>query len=185
MAVKAAFIDLDGSLIVDVPYNVDPEKVEFMPGALAGLRRLFQASYLNIIVTNKAGVACGFYTERDLVILEKHLRIQLDKHGIVLDGFFYCPHYPEGQVPRFTMPCCCQKPDPGLLLLAKDVYNIDMSRSWMIGDVLDDIEAGKRAGCHTILLDHGHEHEWRLDQWRQPDHKATSIEEAAQIILGT
>ena len=115
----------------------------------------------------------GLFAETALLDVEAHLRTALPSLG----GFYYCPHLPDAG-------CGCRKPEPGLLERAARERGIDLAVSWMIGDILDDIEAGRRAGCRTILLDVGNETEWRLSDARRPDHVAADLAEAAQIIAG-
>ena len=100
-----------------------------------------------------------------------------------LAGSYFCPHHPEGQVPAYAVQCSCRKPQPGLLLQAAQAHRLNLARSWFVGDILDDIEAGRRAGCRTILLDNGNETEWVLNPDRQPHYYAASIDTAAGIIL--
>jgi histidinol-phosphate phosphatase family protein len=102
-----------------------------------------------------------------------------------MHDFYYCPHHPDGKVKLYARECECRKPKPGLLLRAARDWKIDLPSSWMIGDILDDVEAGRRAGCQTILLDNGHETEWRMDNVRQPHYRVKNIEQAAHIILST
>jgi histidinol phosphatase-like enzyme len=93
----------------------------------------------------------------------------------VLDGFYYCPHAPDAG-------CDCRKPAPGMLERAAREHGVDLRASWMIGDILDDVEAGRRAGCRTILLDNGNETEWRDGEQRCPDYVARDLAQAAAII---
>ncbi len=183
MNLKAVFLDKDGTLVKDVPYNVDPARIELMPGAAQGLRMLQNAGYRLIIVSNQSGVARGYFAEQALVPVEERLRGLLGDAGVSLDGFYYCPHHPQGSVAQYTLSCLCRKPAPGLLLQAAQELDLTLHSSWMIGDILDDVEAGRRAGCRTILLDNGNETEWVLSPLRQPDHIAREFIQAAYIIL--
>ena len=81
---------------------------------------------------------------------------------------YYCPHYPDGKIQKYKIECDCRKPKPGLILQAAREHDIDLSNSWMIGDILNDVEAGNRAGCKTILLDNGNETEWIWNEIRTP-----------------
>jgi D-glycero-D-manno-heptose 1,7-bisphosphate phosphatase len=103
--------------------------------------------------------------------------------NVDLAGFYYCPHHPEGVVPRYSIECACRKPNPGLLLKAAEELNIDLQQSWMVGDILNDVEAGNLSGCSTVLIDNGNETEWVLTDERQPDFIVTNLKEAAQAIL--
>ena len=175
-------MDKDGTLIQDVPYNVDPSRIRLLPGVVEGLRRLHRAGYLLIVVSNQAGVARGRFPEHALGAVVQRLRHLLAPAGVPLADFYYCPHHPEGMVLRYAVECACRKPEPGLITRAAQEHDIDLSRSWLIGDILNDVEAGNRAGCRTILLDNGGETEWVLTQWRLPHHVAADLREASAII---
>jgi D-glycero-D-manno-heptose 1,7-bisphosphate phosphatase len=180
---KAVFLDKDGTLVVDVPYNVDPEKMILCDDCVNGLKSLQDAGYLLMVVTNQAGVARGLFGEGALKGVEQQLKIMLGAHGIKLSGFYYCPHHPRGVVEELAVACDCRKPQPGMLIKAATEHHIDLQLSWMIGDILNDIEAGNRAGCKSILIDNGNETEWLTGEYREPEAKIKSINEAAHHIL--
>jgi len=178
----AVFIDKDGTLVENVPYNVDPARVYLLPGVVDGLQALQAAGFCVIVVSNQSGVARGFFAERALVPVVLRLRDLLQACGAPLAGFYYCPHHPEGTIPRYATPCDCRKPAPGLLTRAAHEQNIDLRHSWMIGDILDDIEAGRRAGCRTLLINNGGETEWLWSPLRAPHYWAPDLAQAARII---
>jgi D-glycero-D-manno-heptose 1,7-bisphosphate phosphatase len=181
---KAIFIDKDGTLIDDVPYNVNPDLITLKPGALEGLSLLKAQGFLLVMVTNQAGVAKGFFTEADLPAVEQRLQQLLGASQLQLDGFYYCPNHPEGTVAPYNMSCNFRKPMPGMLLQAAQEHNINLELSWMIGDILHDVEAGNRAGCRTILLDNGGETEWIKDnEFREPEFICADLLVAAKYIL--
>lgn len=178
------FLDKDGTLVKDVPYNINPQKMTLEKGATKGLRRLAQAGCEFVVVSNQSGVARGFFEESALVEVEQHLRqLLMEEAGVTLAGFYYCPHHPEGSILEYAVDCECRKPKPGLLLRAAEELGIDLEKAWMIGDILNDVEAGNRAGCRTILIDNGNETEWETGPYREPDGTAADLEEAAEIIL--
>jgi D-glycero-D-manno-heptose 1,7-bisphosphate phosphatase len=179
---QAVFLDKDGTLIENVPYNVDPERIRLSAGAAEGLRRLHAAGYRLIVISNQSGVARGFFPEAALAAVEGKLRDLLAEVGVPLAGFYYCPHHPDGVVPGLAVACACRKPAPGLILLAARDHGIDPARSWFVGDILDDVEAGRRAGCATVLIDNGNETEWVLSPLRTPHHVAADLDEAARLI---
>ncbi len=183
---KAVFLDKDGTLIADVPYNVDPARVQLAPGAETGLQRLHRAGYLLIVITNQSGVAHGYFPESALVPLEARLRQLLQEFDVPLAGFYYCPHHPEGAIPGYTLNCGCRKPASGLLLRAAQEHGIALEFSWLVGDILHDIEAGRRAGCRTVLIDNGNETEWQLSPvgtlTRTPHYIVADLAEAGRII---
>lgn len=182
---KAVFIDKDGTLIEDVPFNVDVRHIKLREHAISALCRLHVAGYAIIIVTNQSGIAHGMFEPADVELVGEYLRRVLAAAGIPLTGFHYCPHHMGGSVRQFSRACDCRKPAPGLLLEAARVHDIDLHRSWMVGDILHDIEAGNQAGCRTILLDVGSETEWEFSKERWPDHQTHTLSEVADIILGT
>ena len=180
---KAVFIDKDGTLIEDVPYNVDPERIEFTEGALDALSILKSLGYLLIVVSNQSGVARGYFQEKNLEAMKTKLQQMASDAGIALDDFFFCPHHPDGKIAEYAIECECRKPRPGMLLTAAAEYNIDLSRSWMIGDILNDVEAGNRAGCKTILINNGNETEWQFSESRLPTAIVTDLRRAAERII--
>jgi len=177
---RAVFIDKDGTLVENVPYNVDPAKVRFTPNALEGLRLLGDKGWRLIVVTNQPGLAYGMFTRAALTRLQLALADMLQREGVQLAGFYACPHAP-GAGP--VSACLCRKPAPGLLRQAARSHAIDLERSWMVGDILDDVEAGRRAGCRTVLLDMGNETVWRMSPLRTPHLRATDLLEAALAIV--
>ena len=149
---NAVFLDKDGTLIRDVPYNIDPEQITILPGVIEGLQRLAACGYLAVVITNQAGIAKGFFTELEFGIARDYLITLFKTKGITIHGFYYCPHHKEGVVKEYSILCECRKPKPGLLYRAARELHIDLSRSWLIGDSKSDMEAAIAAGCNTILL---------------------------------
>lgn len=178
-AAAGILLDKDGTLVVDVPFNVDPARIRPTPGALEGVRRLHEAGYRIAVVSNQSGVALGHFAESALGAVEASVRRLLAEAGVPLAGFYYCPHHPD-----VDGECDCRKPRPGLLRRAAAELGLDLARSWMIGDILNDVEAGRRAGCRTVLLDNGNETEWVLTPGRRPHLSAATLAEAAERILG-
>ncbi|HEY7315682.1 MAG TPA: HAD-IIIA family hydrolase [Gemmataceae bacterium] len=185
IARKAVFLDKDGTLIEDIPYNVDPKKIRLTAGAAEGLTALHERGYALIVVSNQSGVAHGLFSENALGEVERELRRQLGGFGVPLAGFYYCPHHPRGRVAPYTAACRCRKPGAGMLRRAAADLDIDLGESWMVGDILDDIEAGRRAGCRTVLIDNGNETQWRRGKRRRPHHVAADLAVAAQFILAS
>ncbi len=180
---RAVFLDKDGTLLRDLPYNVDPAKMELMPGVPEGLRALRDAGYRLVMVSNQSGAARGYFPLRALGVVEARLRELLKAEGVALAAVYWCPHHPEGVVRCLDVFCVCRKPFPGLLRQAASDLGIDLARSWMAGDILNDIEAGRRAGCYTALVETGGETEWHGGPLRIPDVVATRFDEAATAIL--
>jgi D,D-heptose 1,7-bisphosphate phosphatase len=184
VAVKpAVFIDKDGTLVHDVPYNVEPERLRLRADAGTALRALQDAGYALILVTNQSGVALGRFPESALPPLWHAISKRLEPEGVALTAVYYCPHHPSG-AGQYAQHCDCRKPQAGLLRRAASAHDIDLARSWMIGDILDDIEAGHRAGCRAVLLDVQSETEWQLTPLRTPDYVAPDLTSASRHIAG-
>jgi D-glycero-D-manno-heptose 1,7-bisphosphate phosphatase len=180
---KAIFIDKDGTLIRNIPYNVNPEYVVLEGGVREALRKFKQHHYLLIVISNQSGIAKGFFNERDLEPVKQKIQRLFHSENIQIDEFYFCPHHPDGVITEYATACPCRKPEPGMILEAAVDFNIDLTSSWMIGDILHDIEAGNRAGCKTILIDNGNETEWITNEMRWPSYIVNTMEEAAAIIL--
>jgi D-glycero-D-manno-heptose 1,7-bisphosphate phosphatase len=143
--------------------------------------------YKLIVVTNQSGVARGIITERVLNEIHQRLKQLLERRGVKLDAIYHCPYHPEGSVPKYRRESDLRKPSPGMLLLAAKKMDIDLSRSWMIGNSHRDVIAGGRAGCKTILLDTPGATRDALDYSEEqssstPDYKAVNMKEAVNII---
>jgi D-glycero-D-manno-heptose 1,7-bisphosphate phosphatase len=179
----AVLLDKDGTLLEDVPYNVDPRQMRFAAGAAEGIVRLHDAGYILAVVSNQSGVALGRFAEAALGAVEARLRAMFAALHVPLAGFYWCPHHPNGIVKRYRRRCRCRKPAAGMLLEAIEVLQIDPARSWMAGDILHDVEAGNRAGCRTVLLDNGNETEWESGPYRIPDFVVPDLAEAARRIV--
>lgn len=168
---RAVFIDKDGTLVENVPYNVDPDRIILTSGAALGVRQLKAHGYRVIVVSNQPGVGLGRFAASALHGVEARLR-----ELVPIDGFYYCPHHPGAG-------CTCRKPSPGMLMRAAREHGLRLSSCWMVGDILDDIEAGRSAGCRTVLLDNGNETEWELTARRVPHNVARDLARAAAQIL--
>lgn len=140
---KAVIFDRDGVLVEDIGYHHKIEDFKFIPNAIEGLKLL--KNYLLIIVTNQSGIGRGYYTMKDFENFNNHLIQELKKHGIKIKKTYICPHKPEDN-------CDCRKPKAKLIKYAANEFNIDLSKSFMIGDMKRDIEMGHNAGCKGILV---------------------------------
>jgi D,D-heptose 1,7-bisphosphate phosphatase len=179
---KAVFLDKDGTVIDNLPFKADPGRMTLARGAAAGLQRFNRLGYLLLVVSNQPGVAFGRFGPAALAVVERRLRQLLWGEGLPLAGFYYCPHHPHGSVPEYARLCTCRKPWPGMLLRAATEHGIDLRASWMAGDILDDVEAGRRAGCRTVLIDNGGETVWRRSRLRWPDVTAPDLDAAARLV---
>ena len=134
------------------------------------------------MVSNQAGVAHGLFDETALPPLFASLADMMEQAGSRLDGWYWCPHHPEGVLEAHALECDCRKPRPGMLLRAAHEHGIALARSWMVGDILDDVEAACHAGCCTVLIDNGNETEWLRSPLRMRDITAHGLLEAARAI---
>ncbi len=181
---KAIFLDRDGTINVERNYLWRISDFEFLSGVPQTLRRLQDAGFLLIVVTNQAGIARGYYELSDVQLLHKYMKQQLQKYGVNLAGIYLCPHHPDGQKDHpYAKNCNCRKGKPGMLLQAAQDLNVDLPRSFMIGDKLSDLEAGHCAGCVPCLVTTGH------SDWQEqpiPNYCATiasSMSSIADFIL--
>lgn len=157
---KAVFLDRDGVIneliyceeqgIIDSPFTV--EQFRLLPGASEAIKKFHQLGYRVIVVSNQPGIAKGYLSRETFERIRQKMKNELAKEETFLDGEYYCFHHPEAKVESLKANCECRKPKPGLILKAAEEMNIDLSESWLIGDGLTDIKAGKSAGCRTILL---------------------------------
>lgn len=154
---KCIFLDRDGTLNVYKGFLTDIEELELIPGTAEALKCINSSEYLAIVITNQPVIARGGCSVQELEEIHNKLETLLGKEGAYIDALYYCPHHPdkgfEGERPEYKIECGCRKPKPGMLLNAAEDYNIDLSQSIMIGDGKNDMEAGKAAGCQTILVD--------------------------------
>ncbi|WP_248323277.1 HAD-IIIA family hydrolase [Caballeronia sp. Sq4a] len=178
----AVFLDKDGTLLDDVPYNVDPAKVRLAPGARNALGIFARMNVPIVVISNQSGVALGKFDESALRHVERKLHELAAEAGARLTGIYWCPHHPQGTVARYARACECRKPAPGMIQRAARELNLDLARSWFVGDILDDIEAGHRAGCRAVLIDNGNETVWQRGPLREPDATVKDMGEAARII---
>jgi D-glycero-D-manno-heptose 1,7-bisphosphate phosphatase len=149
---KAIFFDRDGTLCEDRNYLRRSEDIRILPGVIQALQQLRDRGFQLIIVTNQSGVARGYFTEEELAEIHSVLAARFGHSGIQFAGIYHCPHLEGAEAPAYSRPCDCRKPQPGLLLQAASDHGIDLKGSFMIGDKASDIEAGRRAGCRTVLL---------------------------------
>lgn len=153
---KAIILDRDGTINVEKDYLHKIEDFEFEEGVVEGLKILSNLGYIFVVVTNQSGIARGYYTEEDLIKLNNHISDILEKNGIRIEKFYYCPHHPEKGVGKYKVECECRKPNPGMLEEAIREFNIDREKSFMVGDNISDVEAGINARVTPILVETGH-----------------------------
>lgn len=152
MSRKAAFIDRDGVLNEERAFVHRIEDFALVPGAIEALRMLKAAGYLLVVVTNQSGIARGLYSEADYLALTRQVRERLEAAGISLDAVEYCPHLPDAPVARYRLECDCRKPKPGMLQRAIRSLDIDPAASFLVGDRLSDVQAGRAGGIGRCFL---------------------------------
>jgi D-glycero-D-manno-heptose 1,7-bisphosphate phosphatase len=177
----ALFLDRDGTLVHPRHYPSRPEDLRLYDGLDPYLRCLQASGFRLVVVTNQSGIARGYFTEADLRQMHAHLAARLARMGVRLDAIYHCPHHPDGAIPELAVRCTCRKPQPGMVLRAAADLGLDLRHSWLVGDILDDVEAGNRAGCRTILVDLGTESPPERAV-RRPDFVARDTLHALQII---
>ena len=154
---KAIFLDRDGTINKHIGFLRDINQFELLEGVAPAIRKINSSGYLCIVVTNQAVIARGDISFAELRHIHNKMETLLGNSGAYIDAIYYCPHHPHkgftGEIESLKIDCNCRKPKPGMLLEATAKYNIDLSSSWMVGDSMDDVLAGKRAGCKTVLIE--------------------------------
>lgn len=153
---RAVFLDRDGTINIEKEYLWRIEDFVFLDGAPEAIRRLNGAGYLVVVVTNQSGVARGYYSLDDVARLHAHVAEELARQGASVQGFYVCPHHPDEGLGQYKVDCQCRKGRPGLLLQAAGDLDIDLSRSFVVGDKISDVEAAENAGCMPILVQTGY-----------------------------
>jgi D,D-heptose 1,7-bisphosphate phosphatase len=185
---KAVFLDRDGVLNWDTDLIHRVEDFHLYSYTPEAIKKLEQAGFLRLVVTNQSAIARGLLTEDYLTkVIHKKMHDALEAAGTSVNGIYYCPHHPTGNFPNaqpnYICDCDCRKPNTGLLKQALSAFpKINLSQSWLIGDSKRDIEAGQKMGLKTIgvLTGHGKKN---FPEHIQPDYIATNLLEAVGIIL--
>lgn len=181
MKQRAVFIDRDGTLVHPGHYPSRPDQLHLYKDIGPGLRNIQRLGFRLVVVTNQAGIARGYFSEQELQLMHEFLASLLEREGVRLDAIYYCPHHIAGIIPQYAILCNCRKPQPGMLLRAAADLDLDLTRCWLVGDILDDVEAGNRAGCRSVLVDLGTEPAPEAPL-RFPDFVARSTRHALDII---
>lgn len=157
---RAVFLDRDGVInkivyhqdlgILDTPFT--PSQFELLPNVTKSIRMLNRLGLLTILVSNQPGMAKGYYDLKTFRNIENEMIKCLDRNRAKLDGIYYCIHHPQGRVKKYKIKCNCRKPKPGLLLKAQEDFDLDLKNSYLIGDGITDVQAGKAVGCITFLV---------------------------------
>jgi len=189
VARRAILLDRDGTICPEIGLVLAPQQIDLWPTAVQAVVLAVRAGFLTVLVTNQAAVALGQFSEARLDEIHERLRAVLAGGGARLDGVYACPHHPRGLAQRYAVECACRKPRPGLLGRAREEMGIDLSASWLVGDRLDDVAAGARAGSRTVLVrtGRGASEETRLAEpdAPRPDRVAADVLAAVAWIAAT
>jgi D-glycero-D-manno-heptose 1,7-bisphosphate phosphatase len=189
----AVFLDRDGTINEEVGYLDSLEKLKIFPEAFDAIRLINQSGMKAVVISNQSGVARGYFDEDFLETVHARIQALLKEHKAWIDRFYYCPHHPTEGTGVYRTACPCRKPEPGLLLQASQEMDIDLARSYMVGDMPKDIEAAGKAGAKGILVQTGYGAD-HLRQMKngfaanhfssiQPDYIADNILDAVAWIM--
>jgi D-glycero-D-manno-heptose 1,7-bisphosphate phosphatase len=177
---KAVFIDRDGTMSDEVGYVNHPTRFRLLPHTAEAIHTLNENGWLVVVITNQSGVARGYFTEDLLREINENMRRELATAGARLDGIYYCPHHPSAGTAPYRHDCLCRKPKPGLIHRAADELDIDLGKSWMVGDRYGDVAFARAAKVKAALVLTGYGRgEWEY----QPDVVAEDLQAAVDEIV--
>lgn len=154
---RAVFLDRDGVITQEPPHYAHKiDQLRLIRNTAKAIRLLNKAGFLVIVITNQAGIAKGCFKEEDTNTFNQEMQRRLNRKGARIDAIYYCPHHPEAVLKKYQYDCSHRKPQTGMLEKARDEYNIDLKRAYLVGDKISDIETGHKVGCKTILVKTGH-----------------------------
>jgi D-glycero-D-manno-heptose 1,7-bisphosphate phosphatase len=194
--VKAVFLDRDGVITAEKSYITKKEDLELINQVPEAIKIFNEKDYKVIVVTNQSAIARGLCTEEEIIEINNYLTQLLNKHGAKIDKFYYCPHHPEMRwdIPEFAkkyrIKCDCRKPLPGMILKAQKDFNINLKESWMVGDMITDIIAGKSAKCKTIMIESKNNNKIirshiEIDETVKADYKCKNLFDAVKVIINS
>jgi D,D-heptose 1,7-bisphosphate phosphatase len=189
---RAVFLDRDGVInrivyhrelgIIDTPFTVG--QFRLLPGVAQAIRKINRLGLKAVVVSNQPGIAKRHFSHKTLVDMTKKMERAMKRGGAYLDAIYYCLHHPQAVNPAYKRRCPCRKPNPGLLKRGAEELKIDLKSSFLVGDGIPDIQAGRRAGCRTILIGN-----WKCDLCKlmeakklKPDYIASDILDAIRFI---
>lgn len=186
---RAVFLDRDGTIIEEVGYLREISQIRFINGAIEAIKRLNDNDYLVIVVTNQSGIARGYFTEERLLEIHEYIDSRLRQDGVRIDHWFYCPHHKEGIVIPYNIECDCRKPRTGMIARALEMFKIDKSNSFVVGDSVRDVFLGINSGLRPILVLTGYGLESLNDLVKDTKgitsfHVARDILDASRLICG-
>ena len=183
----ALFMDRDGTISEEVGYVNHPTRFRLFPFTADAIRLLNESGWLAIVVTNRAGVARGYFAEDMIVAIHERVERELLSASARLDAIYYCAHHPSVGKPPYRLDCDCRKPRPGLIERAAGDFEIDLERSWMVGDRYGDVELARNAGVHSAFVLSGYgrgEWEYQRGSWKiEPEVVAENLLEAVEKIV--
>lgn len=184
---KAVFLDRDGTINVDKAYISKIDDFEYIQGAIEGLKLLQDAGYLLFVVTNQSGIARGYYSEKTFLELNSWMVDDLRDKGIYISKVYYCPHHPNGKIKKYRVICSCRKPKLGMYLQAIDEFDIDVSKSFAIGDKIRDSAICENTECKGFLISNLEDPLYienvKNGKYRNVEYKE-NLYEAAKTIIG-
>lgn len=187
-ALPAIFLDRDGTINYDHGWLTSPEQVQLLAGSAEAIRAINESGRLAVVITNQPVIARGECTEQGLREIHNKLEWLLERENAFLDGIYFCPHHPdsgfEGERPELKIPCSCRKPATGLFEAAVRDLNIDVTRSWMIGDKKCDVEAAAAFGIRSVLVARNQK-EFDTTITGEPTIRSKTLEDAVSEILAT
>lgn len=178
----AVFLDRDGTIIRQVELIHKLSDVKLLPGAAKAIEAFNKLGYVTVIVTNQPSIARGVATEGEIDAIHALLIDRLGKKNAKIDAIYYCPHHPQANVKKYRMTCKCRKPGIGMILQAAKKYDIDLKKSFMVGDSTRDTQAGNHAKLKTILVKTGHggKDVWQFEA--KPDFVVANLSAAAKVV---
>ena len=187
MSKIAVFIDRDGTMSEEVGYVNHISRFKLLQNTAQAVKRLNDEKILAIVATNQAGVARGYFEESMIVAVHEKLKAELAKDGARVDAIYYCPHHPSVGKPPYKSDCNCRKPKPGMILRAVEDFEIELVKSYMVGDKISDVEFGQKLGLKSVMVLTGYgvgEYEHQRSAWKTtPDYIAKDLLEAVEWII--
>lgn len=180
---RAVFLDRDGTINEEVGYLSRLDQLKLFPRSAAALHMLNQRGIPVIVVTNQSGVARGYFSEDFVHKVHAFLQEQLSIEKAYIDAFYYCPHHPTEGLGPYRQVCACRKPKAGMLLQAARDLHLDLSQSYMVGDMMKDVQAGRKAGTKGILVRTGYGAGEKSDESSSPDYRALDLLDAVEWII--
>ena len=186
--IKAAFLDRDGTIIVEKGYLSDPAQIELIPGSAAAIGRLNEAGYLVFGLSNQSGVAKGLFSVQAVLSINRRVMEMVSDEGGKIEEILFCPHHPQGSVAKYAVTCDCRKPAAGMVEKVKSQYAIEPVDTLVVGDKIVDVELGRAIGARSALVETGYGisemEKIMADGLNEPDVYAKNLAEAVSVLLG-